>query len=258
MAVPALRYAGHLRRALRSGRFCSGGSSDEELCMLEISATERVATRYPGAVLGALAMCNLRNPAEHAELAAAKADLEQELRARFGGLSRAELRAAPVLEAYTRYYRGFGNTYHVQGQLESVVSKGRPIPSVAALVETMFMAELKNQILTAAHDLATVQPPLAFDVVGDDPLVYTTFSGRETSLKPGDIYQSDAGGVICSILYGQDQRTRVTAGTTAVLYIVYAPPGVGRARVEQHLHDIEYYVHLVAPDAATELLATYP
>lgn len=226
--------------------------------MLDITASERVAAVYPDAVLGALAMRNLHNPAEHADLAAAKLNLEQALRAQFGGLSRAELRATPVLDAYARYYRSFGNTYHVQLQLESVVSKGRPIPNVAALVETMFMAELKNQLLTAAHDLETVQPPLRFDVAGDDPPGYTTFTGRETTLKPGDIYQADAGGVICSILYGQDQRTRVTPETTAALYIVYAPPGIGRALVEQHLHDIQSYARLIAPDAVTELLATYP
>lgn len=226
--------------------------------MLDITASERVAAVYPGAVLGALAMRNVRNPAEHADLSAAKADLELALRERFAGMSRAELRAAPVLDAYTRYYRSFGNTYHVQGQLESVVGKGRPIPNVAALVETMFMAELKNQLLTAAHDLAAVRPPLVFDVAGDDPPDYTTFTGRETPLKPGDIYQADAGGVICSILYGQDQRTRVTADTTEVLYIVYAPPGIGRVLVEQHLHDIQSYARLIAPNADTDLLATYP
>jgi DNA/RNA-binding domain of Phe-tRNA-synthetase-like protein len=203
-------------------------------------------------------MRNVRNPDEHAELANAKTELEHALRERFSGMSRAELRAAPVLEAYTRYYRGFGNTYHVQAQLESVVGKGRPIPNVAALVETMFMAELKNQLLTAAHDLATIQPPLRFDVAGDDPPAYTTFTGRETALKPADIYQADADGVICSILYGQDQRTRVTADTTAVLYIVYAPPGIGRELVEQHLLDIQRYARLVAPDAVTEQLAMFP
>ena len=54
------------------------------------------------------------------------------------------------------------------------------------------------------------------------------------------------------------ERTRVTADTTEVLYIVYAPPGVGRALVERHLYDIQRYALLVAPDADTELLTTYP
>lgn len=226
--------------------------------MLEIITEAGVASAYPDAVLGALAMHNLRNPAEHAELDAAKGQLEQALRERFSGMSRAELRATPVLDAYARYYRGFGNTYHVQLQLESIVSKGRSIPSVAALVETMFMAELKNQLLTAAHDLASIRAPARFDVAGEDPPGYTTFNGRETALKPGDIYMADGGGVICSILYGQDQRTRVTAETTSVLYIVYTPPGIGRALVEQHLTDIESFARIIAPAATTELLATYP
>jgi DNA/RNA-binding domain of Phe-tRNA-synthetase-like protein len=212
---------------------------------------------HPDAVLGVLAMRNLRNPASSPELSSAKERLERALRERFAGLSRAELRATPVLDAYARYYRGFGNTYHVQLQLESIVHKGRSIPNVAALVETMFMAELQNQLLTAVHDLATLAPPLRFDVAGDDPPGYVMANGRETTLKPGDIYMTDAVDVICSIIYGQDQRTRVTPHTTEALFVVYAPPGVDPALVATHLNNIVAYVRLVAPGAAVDLSELY-
>ncbi len=58
------------------------------------------------------------------------------------------------LPAYASYYRAFDKTYHVLGQLKSVAVKGKAIPSVAALVEAMFIAELHNGLLTAGHDLA--------------------------------------------------------------------------------------------------------
>jgi DNA/RNA-binding domain of Phe-tRNA-synthetase-like protein len=224
---------------------------------MDITVSEAVQRTHPGAVLGALATRGLRNPASSPELASAKEQVERELRERFAGLSRAELRATPVLDAYTRYYRAFGNTYHVQLQLESIVAKGRSIPNVAALVEAMFMAELKNQLLTAVHDLSTLTPPLHFDVAGDDPPGYTLANGRETVLKPGDIYMADATGVSCSIIYGQDQRTRVTPETTEALFVVYAPPGIDPALVATHLDDITAYTRLVAPAASVEHSAVY-
>jgi hypothetical protein len=47
-----------------------------------------------------------------------------------------------------------------QSELESVARKGKSIPSRAALVEAMFIAELENLILTAGNDLDVVVPPV--------------------------------------------------------------------------------------------------
>ena len=79
--------------------------------------------------------------------------LQAELRAKFAGKDRAAITALETIRAYAAYYKHFDKTYHVQLQLESIVFKGKAIPSVAALVETMFMAEVKNMLLTAGHDL---------------------------------------------------------------------------------------------------------
>jgi hypothetical protein len=65
-----------------------------------------------------------------------------------------------VGRAYADYYRAYGKTYHVSAQWESVAVKGKAIPRRAALVEAMYMAELKNLILTAGHDLASIALPV--------------------------------------------------------------------------------------------------
>jgi len=68
---------------------------------------------------------------------------------------------------------------------------------------------------------------------------------------------ADAEGVISSVLYGPDQRTRITAGTKQVLFTVYAPPGIGEEAVRAHLEDIRDNVLLVAPQAQVETLKVY-
>jgi DNA/RNA-binding domain of Phe-tRNA-synthetase-like protein len=87
---------------------------------------------------------------------------------------------------------------------------------------------------------------------------YTMLNGREQTLKAGDMLMADGEGIISSVLYGPDQRTRITPGTRDVLFAVYAPAGIGEAAVRQHLTDIQESVLLIAPDARTELLAVYP
>jgi DNA/RNA-binding domain of Phe-tRNA-synthetase-like protein len=141
-------------------------------------------------------------------------------------------------------------------QIESVAVKGKPIPRVAALVEVMFMAELKNLLLTAAHDLGAVRAPVRLDVASGAER-YIMLNGQEQTLKAGDMMIADAEGVISNVIYGPDLRTRITPDTRDVLYAVYAPPGIGGGAVRRHLLDMQEYVLLVAPGAAVEALEVH-
>jgi DNA/RNA-binding domain of Phe-tRNA-synthetase-like protein len=218
------------------------------------SVSEAWKTRYPGAAAGVLEMGNVANPKSHAAMDQAKEELEGQIRASFA--SREELRALDRLQAYRAYYKRFKKTYHVQLQLESIAFKGKSIPRVAALVEAMFVAELKNKLLTAGHDLDIVQPPVKLDVAQGSER-YTRINGQEQQLKAGDMYISDTQGVLSAVIYGPDQRTRILPTTRRVLFTVYAPPGIGAEAVQQHLQDMEAYVRLFAPQAETELLQVY-
>lgn len=222
--------------------------------MIVVSEEWKVA--YPGASAGILVMRNVANPARHAVLDQQKADLETQLRSQFSGYDRAKLAEIPILHAYNKYFKQFKKTYHVQLQLESVVFKSKSIPNVAALVEAMFMAELKNMLLTAGHDLEALQLPVTLGVSKGDER-YVMINGQEQMLKPGDMMMTDGGGVISNVLYGPDQRTRIMSSTNQVLFMVYVPPGIEEQIVYNHLHDIQANVMTVAPEAHTELLQVY-
>jgi DNA/RNA-binding domain of Phe-tRNA-synthetase-like protein len=204
--------------------------------------------KYPEAAIGVLAMSGVSNPKENEALNEQKAALERALREQFAGYDRAAFRALPAVQPYDVYYKRFKKTYHVLQQLESVVLKGRPIPQAAALVEAMFVAELKNQLLTAGHDLAEVQQPVGVDVA-EGGEQYTGIGGQELVAKRGDMMIADARAIISSIIYGPDRRTRITPATTQALFTVYAPAGIAREAVLAHLADIENYVRLVSPAA---------
>jgi DNA/RNA-binding domain of Phe-tRNA-synthetase-like protein len=210
----------------------------------------------PDAHAGILAMRGVENPATHPELERRKGVLETQLRAQFAGQDRQALDALPTMRAYHAYYKPFNKTYHVLAQLESVAFKGRAIPSVAALVEAMFMAEVKNGLLTAGHDLDSLQLPVTLSVARGSER-YTLLRGQEQVLKAGDMFMADRAGVISSIIYGPDQRTQIRPQTRNVLFAVYAPAGIAPEAVQTHLQDIRDHVRLVSPAAAVELLQVY-
>ena len=211
---------------------------------------------YPEAHAGVLVMRAVSNPIHHPELESQKTALEQELRKQFSGQDRAAIASHPILRAYAEYYRQFKKTYHIQLQLESIVLKGKSIPSVAALVEAMFMAEMKDMLLTAEHDLDVLQLPLSLDVAAGTEQ-YTLLRGEQQTLKAGDMMISDQMGVISSIVHGPDQRTQITPETRNVIFTVYAPPGISEQSVTQHLQSIKENVLLFAPQAQVELFQIY-
>jgi DNA/RNA-binding domain of Phe-tRNA-synthetase-like protein len=240
----------------RGGRPDAPSEGAEEAETMELIVSDGWRRAYPDAAVGILAMHGVANPAHHPGLEQRKRALERALRERYAGYDRQALKALPALQAYDAYYRQFRKTYHVQLQLESVVFKDKPIPSVAAIVEMMFMAELHDLLLTAVHDLEAVEFPVRVDVA-DGSERYVRLDGQEQRLKAGDMFIADRKAVMSSIIYGPDRRTQVTDETRAVLFTTYAPPGIAPEIVQDHLEGILEMVHLVAPGATVETLRVY-
>jgi DNA/RNA-binding domain of Phe-tRNA-synthetase-like protein len=222
--------------------------------MFEITTSWK--TTYPDAHAGILVMHGVDNPATCPELERRKQDLEEQLRTRFIGQDRKALDTIPTISVYNAYYKQFKKTYHVQAQLESIAFKGRTIPSVGAVVTAMFMAEVKNLLLTAGHDLDSLQLPVTLDAAGGDEH-YTLLRGQEQVLKAGDMMMADQTGVISSIVYGPDQRTQIRPQTRNVLFAVYAPAGISMEAVQMHLQGICNYVRIVSPTASVKTLQVY-
>ncbi len=221
--------------------------------MIEVAPAWKLA--HPGATIGVLAMHGVENPQQHQELDHKKEDLERELRDQFSSDDRESLRAIPVLAAYDTYYKQFGKTYHVQHQLESVVFKNRAIPKVAALVEAMFMAELKNLMLTAGHDWNAIEEPIRIDVATGTES-YVRMNGEEQTVKAGDMMIADETDIVSCIVYGPDRRTRIRPETERVVFTVYAPPGIAEKDVRLHLEDIRKNVTVIAPGATVDSIET--
>lgn len=219
-----------------------------------LTATNEWKQSYPDAHFGILVMRNVANPDQHPELNRIKMELEADLRALFK--DRKELKLLEPIRAYQNYYKKFNKTYHVLQQLDSVVFKYRPIPIVAALVESMFIEELRNSLLTAGHDLDLVETPIWLDSARGDEN-YKRLNGQNQIVKPKDMILKDSKGVISSLIYGPDQRTKITRTTSNVLFTVYAVPGIGRNMIIQHLQGIEANVKIIAPQASTYLLKIY-
>ena len=216
--------------------------------MLDIALSTELLQALPGSHVGFLEVSGVDNTRRPTKLDDEKRSIEQRLRQRYAGFVRRDFLALPVMAAYDRFYNRFDKTSHVLLQLESVVFKGRGLPHMPGLVSSMFMVELKNQLLTAGHDADAVREPVTLGIAAGDE-AYTLLNGQAQTLKAGDMYMRDAEGVISSIIYGPDGRTRIAERTCNPFYVVYAPPGIPTPALEKHFDDLLGYIRLFAPEA---------
>jgi DNA/RNA-binding domain of Phe-tRNA-synthetase-like protein len=221
--------------------------------MLTISATNEWRTSHPGAIIGLLEISGAGGLLSSPELEARKRELESDLRQRYQGFTRKVFLALPILSAYDRYYNRFDKTYHVQLQVESIVLKGKSLPNVSPLVDANFMAEMETFVLSAGHDAAKLVEPVVMDVSREGDSM-TQMNGTPKIIRAGDMVMRDAGGLACSILYGQDNRSPISPDTSHVLYVAYVPPGVPVESVETHLRRIEANVRLFSKSVVLEQL----
>jgi DNA/RNA-binding domain of Phe-tRNA-synthetase-like protein len=219
--------------------------------MLAISATSEWRGAHPGAIVGVLEISGLKYAGSSSALQERKRELEAGLRRRYDGFARPGFLALPVMAEYDRYYRRFNKTYHVQLQLESIVLKGKPLPDVLPAVDVNFMAELETLVLTAGHDADKLLEPIVIDVSRDGEQM-TQMNGAPRAIRAGDMIMRDAGGISCSIIYGQDARSPISSETSRVLYVAYAPAGVAADVVESQLGRIEDNLRLFSANVSVE------
>ncbi|MEM2876262.1 MAG: phenylalanine--tRNA ligase beta subunit-related protein [Candidatus Bathyarchaeia archaeon] len=141
-----------------------------------------------------------------------------------------------VIKKYDKFFRKYGKVYPIRYQIESILG-GRRIPSRSTVVEAVFMAELKNMFLTACHDLDTIKGNLETKLT-DGTATYVKINKVAQRLKPGDIVTTDSVGIISSVLYGPDYRTRITANTRNILLFSYFPYGEDDVNIKRHFNDM--------------------
>lgn len=192
---------------------------------------------------------NLPALSQHPALDEACRELEINLRSQYGGMDRKQLRELPTMRAFDAHFAPFGKSYHVLLQLESVAVKGRPIPNRLCAVTALFMAELRQGLVAAGHDMKPLTPPLtmAASTAGER---YIGFGDKEIVLPANDMTLRDAQGILSSVLYGPQGCSPIVSSTVDVLYTIYSPAGAPDEALEAQIQDLIAYLRLYAPRAS--------
>jgi DNA/RNA-binding domain of Phe-tRNA-synthetase-like protein len=219
--------------------------------MLAISATDAWHATHRGAIIGLLELSGVEHTNSSYQLDQRKRETETRLRECYKGFTRQDFLSLPVMSYYEKYYKRFNKTYHVQLQLESIVLKGKNLPTVMPLVDSNFMAEVETLILTAGHDVEKLREPALIDVSRDGEHI-TQMNGTFKAIREGDMIMRDGNGIRCSVIYGQDNRSHISPETSCVLYVAYAPTGISSEAVDMQLRNIESNIQLFSPKAVVE------
>jgi len=213
---------------------------------MRIELTQELKVSYLDAVFGSLTVRNVSNTKKHEALEERKRDLEKRIKE-----AHAEIEEDSTIRSYNAYFRRWGETYPIEYQIKTI-KRGGKFPIVSVLVDSMFLAELKNRYLTSGHDLDTIHGDLTFDVSKGGEQ-YLKLNGKEQELKENDVILMDEEGVLASILYGPARRASITSETRNGLYLVWCPYGIKGELITAHLNDILSNLRVVFGTVASEL-----
>ncbi|NPV51488.1 MAG: hypothetical protein HPY60_09885 [Candidatus Methanofastidiosum sp.] len=204
---------------------------------MKVTVSEDLSKYFPDLKVSTIEVRNLDNKKLDEELEKEKRKIEASIRA-----NSKEFLESDVIKKYNEFFKKFGKKYPIEYQIKSIV-EGKSFPSQYTVVESMFMAELKNMYLTAGHDLDLIDGNLNTIITkGDEE--YTNISGKEMKLKSEDIITRDGTGIISSVLYGPDRRTMITEKTKNYLFFAYFPYGEGDSKIKNHFEDILEYIKI--------------
>ncbi len=141
---------------------------------------------------------------------------------------------------YNLFYKKFDSKVPMEFQIKSILNN-KEIPMIHPVLICMFIAELKNIILTAGHDLDKLEDDTIEVLRSNGTEEYTKINEKVQKLKNNDIFAIDGTGIISSVLYGPDSRTKITDETENFLFMCYSF-GLSNEEIENHMNDIIGYL----------------
>lgn len=209
---------------------------------MNVKLSTELKAAYPKAVFGSITVLGVPNMKKHEALEERKREVERQIR-------EIDEDRDSIIRGYNAYFKRWGETFPVKFQIKTV-KKGK-LPQISVLVDSMFIAELKNRILTSGHDLDAIKGDLIFDVSRGGER-YLTLSGKERVLKKDDVILKDEEGILACVLYGPARRTSITLETKNVLYFAWCPYGMDEELIKAHLYDILLNLRTVFASATSE------
>jgi DNA/RNA-binding domain of Phe-tRNA-synthetase-like protein len=127
------------------------------------------------------------------------------------------------IETYADFFQSFGHECPLTKHLKRTVHSG--FPRYDLIVDAHFMAEMWAGILVAVTDYDRFEGCLTLDAAAEGE-VCAGMGGRQFITREGEIVLRDEKEIVCVLCQGADEKTRVHAGTTNVLFYAYAVPGI--------------------------------
>lgn len=199
------------------------------LVLIEVS--KNIHTLYNKAIFGSLIVQNIPNKKKDSSIEQKKRSLEMYLKNEYTYINDDE-----ILNKYKEHFKRWNKTYPIEFQIQSII-KGKSLPEVSVLVDSMFHAELKNRLLTSGHDLNQIRGNLKFELTTGNEH-YLKIDGKDQQLKKGDILLKDEQDILANILYGPAQHTTITLDTKNAIYFAWCPGEFESNIVKNHLEDI--------------------
>lgn len=156
------------------------------------------------------------------------------------------LKDEPSLRAYRDFYWRVGiDPTKIRPASEALlrrVLQGKELPRINTLVDAYNLASMKTRVAIAAFDRATVRGDLAMRLARPGEPFLGIGMAAPVSLKGHEVVVQDDAGPVAMYPYRDADRTRVTLGTEATVFMTCGVPGIAADRLREAAATTEEFV----------------
>ena len=121
------------------------------------------------------------------------------------------------------------------------ILRGKGLPKISNVVDAYNLASVETLITLSAYDLDKVRLPLSvrFARKGEKAIL---IGNREVELTGKEIVLTDGEGILCVLIHGDVERTKVTMNTKNIILIAYGVPGIDENEIINAIDKASEYI----------------
>ncbi|RLF16574.1 MAG: hypothetical protein DRJ66_02995 [Thermoprotei archaeon] len=219
---------------------------------IEITWDKSVSKRYPSLALGYCTIRGVNVKERSDEMDKFIKGKEEQLA---NSYSLEELKNVRIIRLYRDFFWRLGidptKKRPASEALLRRILRGKGLPRISNVVDAYNLASAESLITLSAYDLDKIEPPLMvrFAKQGEEVIL---IGMRKRVLSGNEIVLSDRRGILCVLVHGDVERTKVTKDTRNVLIVAYGAPGIDDSLLIHAIKLATTYIVKFAGGVATQ------
>lgn len=200
-----------------------------------------VREKYPNFVAGYVLATGVTVETEVEPLDNRLLSVLSEIKTKF---AQAQVTEIPEIRAYREFFKLIGrDPSSFRPSVEYLLRKTLEdqFPRINNVVDSCMLASVEHMVSAGVYDLQKVVGELRTTLAAPDEKPIELIDGRKLQPLPGEVILKDDQKILSAYTLGDSKISKITYGTSSVIFVLWNAPGIPRENVERAVESLSLY-----------------